>query len=776
VLSDITVLEFGGRVSTAFCGKLLTDAGATVVKLEPSTGDPLRLSEPAYAAFLHAGKRSVSVAEGGSVVDVVRGLAGQLDVIICDDDEAATVARFAALRDVNPSLVIVSMSDYGLDGSAAGPATEFTLQAEAGVSIVHATDDRPPVVAGAELGELTAAAAAAVGVITAIMASEATDRPLGIDVDVSRYEGLLSILQYPWLSGQIEGHYPYLIPQAAVPGVELAKDGWVCVVGVTGPQWTDFKRMAGIPELDVPRYEALSDRVRLAAEVTPLIRRFTMQYTVDELVELGAKNRVPTVPVGTPETIAGLPPYASRGTYVTHPAGFVQPRSPFRYDGADEWSPGALPALGADNHATFAGRRQRAQGHGDPQQPLAGFRVLELGTFQAGPLVTRNLAALGADVVKVEAVNRPDLIRFAGVPPTVDRSWERAGPFVGTNLGKRGITADLSTPEGLQIVEKLIARSDLVLENFLPRVLDGRGLDYDGMRRIRPDVIMVRLPAWGLDGPWRDRPGFTYSVNATSGLCELTGYPDSDPLLTGTIVDPIASLFSTFITLAAIRRRHLTGVGGLIEVPLCDAAPQLTARAIIAASATGEIPTRNGNHDATHAPQGLYLGADDAWVAVSVATDEQWQAFGDLPGTAPWASDERFRERAGRVAHAGELDERMIAFCAATPAAELIRLLRAAGVPSAPLGTGTDAINDPRLLARGRVFELDHPAIGKISYIGPPMRYSHQPVATMTMASPVFGEHNHEVLSELGYSDAEIQALIDTNAIGDSPFGMAFQR
>jgi crotonobetainyl-CoA:carnitine CoA-transferase CaiB-like acyl-CoA transferase len=780
MLSDITVLELGGRVSTGYCGKLLVDAGAEVVRLERDQGDPLRTSEPGYAAFLHAGKRSISAAPGQQPAALLAELVADAHAIICDDDEPGILEQVESLRVRNSRLIVVVVSDYGTDGPYAGrPATELTLQSEAGLALLHPTGDRPPVVAGAELGELTGAASAAIGVVTALLSIEADSDQDGIDVDVSRYESLLATLQYPWLNVQIPDHDPYVLPQSAVPGIEQASDGWVCVVCVTGPQWADFKKMAGVPELDVPRYETLGHRVVLRDEVTPLIRRFTMRHTVDELVELGARHRVPIVPVATPENIASVPPYATRGTFVRNASGgFVQPASPFR-DGSEQPPPAPLGAVGAANGRPIGVNRRRqvpTGGAGDARLPLRGLRVLEFGTFQAGPLVARNLAALGADVVKVEAVGRPDLIRLIGVQATFNRYWDRGAPFVGTNLGKRTVTADLTQPEGLRIVKRLIERSHLVLDNFLPRVLDERGLDYAGVRQLRPDVIMMRLPAWGLSGPWRDRPGFTYSVNATCGLSELTGYPDGDPVMTGTIIDPIASLMSTFIALAAIRRQLRTGGGGMLEVALCDVATQLTARAVIAASSGGPVLTRAANHDPHIAPQGIYRGADGGWLAVSIATQEQWSAFAGLADNESWAKDKRFDTALGRVAQAGELDERLAAFCATAPAGQLIAQLREHGIAAAPLNTAEAAYTDPQLLFRGRVLQLDHPVIGTVSYLGLPIRYSHDPVASWPSASPVFGEHNSEILTELGYSAEQIQALLDAKAIGDSPFGLPFQR
>jgi crotonobetainyl-CoA:carnitine CoA-transferase CaiB-like acyl-CoA transferase len=348
--------------------------------------------------------------------------------------------------------------------------------------------------------------------------------------------------------------------------------------------------------------------------------------------------------------------------------------------------------------------------------------------------------------------------------------------FVGANHGKRELTVDFTDPAGLAIVHHLIERSDVVLDNFLPRVLDDRGLDYEGVRAIRPDVLMVRLPAWGSTGPWRDRPGFTYSVDATSGLCDLTGYPDGDPMMTGTIVDPLAAFYSTFVTLSAIRRRRITGQGAFVEVPLCDVAAQLTARAVIAASATGTELRRRGNRSDSAAPQGTYRGADGHWIAVSVASDAQWAALAKLPDVLEWAADARFDSLAGRIEHGSELDERMTALCAGWDSAALAEQLRKSRVPAAVLGVGTDFHLHPQLVARGCVFQVGHGVLGPKKYLGFPARLAAAPQASAQRGVPMFGEHNREILTELGLDGPAIDAMYEAGSIGDSPFDLPFER
>lgn len=769
MLNDIVVLEAGNRVSTGYAGKLLHDAGSTVVRLERTEDGPLRVGSKAYAEYLHGGK--------GSVTDVSDSLMDRVDVVICDE-ESAIQSLVRCLRSRRPRLVVVSVSPYGLDGpDASTPATDFTLQAEAGISLVHPTGDRPTIAAGVPLAEMAGGAAAAMAAVVGLLAEDAGE--VSVSADVSLFESAVALLQFPWLSNHIEHHSEYIVPQAAVPGIEQASDGWVCVVSVTPQQWADFKRIAQVPALEDPRFDTLHGRRVHTAEVTALIREFTRRYTVDGLVELGAANRVPIAPVATPQSISSLAPFAARDSFVRSASGdFIAPRPPFRIDGNASWKPLPLTSVGQDDDHDWSDATPRARNTAagiDSRRPLAGMRVIEFGTFQAGPMVTMNLASLGAEVIKVETVNRPDLIRFNGMSATVNRFWERGAPFLGVNLGKKNITADLADPRGLSVVRELIAEADVVLENYVPRVLESRGLDYEGIRAINPDVIMVRMPAWGLDGPWRDRPGFTYTVNAASGMAELTGYSDGEPLLTGTVVDPFAAFVCSFATIAAIRQRRVTGRGALLEVPLCDVAIQLTAEAVVEHSATGRARTRTGNNRPGTAPQGVYCGADGTEFAMTVADDEQWSALAALPWARAWAADERFADVADREALSAELDGLLRQAFTELDSAQAVDDLRSAGVPAARLEVGDQMVRHRQLLARERVVEITHPVIGPQDYLAGPVRFIEGPDMVPRAPAPLFGQHNEEILTRLGHTTEEIAALREAGLTSDSPFSASFE-
>lgn len=758
MLGDVTVAEVGDSLSVAYCGRLLADAGARVLRFETPGPSPLAREDPGYAAYLHHGKDQAG--HGAGLGQALAGAIAWVDVAVCDS--RADFEALAALRAVNPALIVVCVSDYGLTGPDAGtPATELTLQAEAGLAVMHVSASSPPFACGLPLAQLSGGIYAAVGAVQGLLTRDCGGRQ--VDVDVSRFEALVSLLTFPWNWQAVEGHVPYAVPidghaplippMNTVPEIVRAKDGWACLAANAPAQWASLKRMTGVAGLDDPRFDQVSTRATYAGEIVPLVESFTTRHTVAELIDLGQRHRVPVAPVLTPASAYQLAPYSERGSSVTGVAGdFRQPRPAFRFTpGAAGGAAGALPPSGS------------------PAHPLRGLRVVGFELFHAGPLVTRYLASLGAEVIKVEAVNRPDLIRFAGVPASADRFWERSATFIALNLGKRGITADLTTPEGTGIARRLLSTADVVLDCFVPKTLDRRGLDYDGLRRIRPDVIMTRMPGWGLTGSWAARPAYTEIVESASGTAALTGASDGVPHRTGTIFDPMSSSLAIFATLAAVWHRRVAGAGAQVEVALCDSTLQFTAQAMIrASSGGGEVP-RHGNRSATMAPQGIYQCRGDDWIGLTIRDDESWAAFQRLPGTQ-WAADDRFAPLSGRLRHHDELDELIGRWAAERPAGQLVAALRGAGIAAAPLTVGPELIDHPQIRARGRVFAAPHPVVGPMSFIGSPVRMSVQPTLPDSAQAPTLGGDNAHVLAGLGYSQARIAELSAAGAIGGVPY------
>ncbi len=384
-------------------------------------------------------------------------------------------------------------------------------------------------------------------------------------------------------------------------------------------------------------------------------------------------------------------------------------------------------------------------------------------SFWAGPLTGHMLALLGAEVIHLESATRPDGARLVGgVPQTEDQYWERGPIFAALNTNKKSLTVNLSEPRGLDLVRRVIGTCDVVIENYTPRVLDQLGLDFESLRAERPDLIMVRMPGFGLDGPGRDLSAFAFVIEDAAGLTWLTGHPDLLPFEPYCVGDPNAGLHALYGLLLALEHRERTGEGGLVEAAMVDAALNIAAEQPIEFSAYGSLLERAGNRGPTAAPQNLYKvagpdehGRDDGWVAIAVATDEQWAALRAALGDPAWAADPELATMAGRVRGHDRIDTLLGEWCRARSADDIVTVLWEAGVPVGKVMQPHDQPDLPQLAARGFFEEIDHPVIGSSRYSTLPMRFSRGPERIHHRHAPLLGEHNGEILTALGLTPAE---------------------
>jgi crotonobetainyl-CoA:carnitine CoA-transferase CaiB-like acyl-CoA transferase len=402
--------------------------------------------------------------------------------------------------------------------------------------------------------------------------------------------------------------------------------------------------------------------------------------------------------------------------------------------------------------------------------------VLDMTAFWAGPLTGHLLALLGAEVIHVESARRPDGVRLVGgVPQSTDRFWERGPIFCALNTNKKSLTIDFGDQRGVELVRRMAATCDVVVENYTPRVLDHAELDYDALRAARPDLVMVRMPGFGLDGPWRDLAAFAFVIEDASGLTWLTGHPDRLPFEPYCVGDPNAGLHALVGLLLALEHRDRTGEGCLVEAAMVDAALNVAAEQVIEHSAYGALLTRTGNRGPVAAPQNLYRaappadrGRDDSWVAIACATDDHWAALRGALGDPPWAADPELGTAAGRRRAEERIDAALAEWCRARPAGDIVDALWDAGVP---VGEVIEPYGQPELaqLQLRRFFEeLDHPVAGRARYSTLPMRLSRGPWRWHRRHAPLLGEHNAELLAELGLGADEIAELEEAGVIGST--------
>lgn len=787
-LAGMAVVELSCGVAGGYCGKLLRDAGAHVLKLEPDGGDPLRRGRDgddtgaagsALYRYLTVGKR-VAAADREAVVDAVR----HADLVI--EDGGVTDADLARWRDRRPSLVVVSITPYGRTGPHANrPATEFTLQASCGSTGGRGLPGDTPMQAGGHIGEWVTGGYAAVAGLAAARAARRTGR--GDHADVSMLESMASTMQtYGSVAASLfraAGADFVSGRSIEIPSVEPTADGWVGFCLGTGQQLQDFLLMVERPDLiGDPRFATMGERARHRDEFLGIVRDWTTKQRTRDIVELAGALRIPVADVGTPSTLTGVDHYVARGVFVPNPrGGFLQPRVPYRigefrgvpFDAPPEAVPGAEAGadVGGDAGAPAAIMAEAASGHAPDTRPLSGLRVLDLTAFWAGPSATLTLAALGADVVKVESHRRPDGMRFASArKPGDDRWWEWGMVYFGANPGKRGITLDLGTPEGHDLVLRLAETADVVIENFSPRVMDNLGLTWRTLHARNERLILLRMPAFGLDGPWRDRTGFAQTMEQASGMAWMTGAADGPPMIPRGPCDPNAGTHAVFALLAALAERDRTGQGTMIESTMVEATLNVAAEPLVAWTADGRETRRAGNRGAGAAPQGLYRCAgDDAWLAVAVETDAQWAALVDVLGAAgtAWRGDEALPVR--RAAH-DAIDTAVAAWCATHEIAEAERVLLAAGVPAAEVVPPAAIEVDPQLEHRGFLNRVVHPVAGEHRLPGLPFRLASVPGPWVTTAAPTLGEHTEAILAgELGLSEEDIAGLRERGVTGTTP-------
>jgi crotonobetainyl-CoA:carnitine CoA-transferase CaiB-like acyl-CoA transferase len=438
-------------------------------------------------------------------------------------------------------------------------------------------------------------------------------------------------------------------------------------------------------------------------------------------------------------------------------------------------TPQPAPRLG--EHTEQYRQRDRRIKDTSAVPPFERLRVLDMTTFWAGPSCTHMLAMLGAEVIHVESTRRPDGTRLiAGIPITEGQWWEKSPIFSGLNTNKKGLTLNLQSDAGRELLMRLIATCDVIVENFTPRVLDQIGLDFAAVQAVRPDAIMLRMPGFGLDGPWRDNPAFAYVIEAASGISWLTGYPDRNPNEPYSVGDPNAGVHALNALLLALEHRRRTGEGVYIEAAMVDAALNIAAEQVIEYSAYGALLQRAGNRGPAAAPQNLYrtneideFGRSDCWVAVAVATDEQWAGLLDALGGPDWTTDPTLATADGRREHHDLIDEYLAAWCAERTGDEIVGALWEHDVPVAKVMQPHRQAALPQLGARGFFEDVDHPVNAKTKHSTLPFTSSRGPDRVHVQPAPLLGQHNHEVLSELGLSDKDIDELESQGVIGTAP-------
>lgn len=788
-------------IAGGYCTRLLSDAGATITKVESESGDALRRWSATGATigrdengalfdFLAASKRSLTVEPDSPLDrDRVRDLLAMADAVIWTPDSIALREDDGPqwiLRE-HPHLVVVSLTPFGLKGPWAGRAvTEFTSQAWSGgiVGFGRGSPSRPPRYTPGRVGEWLMGAYGCFALLA--VWHYALESGVGELIDVSMLATqAMSLVGYDVLWNDMAGS-PRLKSGRSLnfPGIHRTKDGLVGLMCTSGQQWLDFCAMVEHPEWaeDKSLFTVLT-RANRAEDIIPLVDQWMADRTTDEVRELATLFSIPNAPIVNGATAPQVDHFIATEAFAKNAGGrFIEPTVPYRISGMPNEPRKKAPSLGEanrklENIAPRVRTRTPSSCTERPAYPLHGIRVLDLTSVWAGPMATKLLASLGAEVIHLESITRPDHFRMQSAREIGDEDWWEWSPnFAGANANKLGLTLDLQTPRGHELALQLAAQCDVVVENFRPRVMENLGLGYDELRAVRSDLIMVRMPGYGLDGPWRNVAAYAQTVEDACGLTWLTGYKEALPEEPFAVADTNAGVHAVIALLLALERRRNTGEGALVEAPMIKAALCLAAEPVIEYSAYGSLLERSGNRGPSAAPQNLYRSCDvdesgiaDTWIAIAVESDEQWLALVTAIGSPKWAEDRRFQSSADRRANHDLLDRYLSEWCSVRNAEGILKTLWSSGVPAAKVSQPHELADLEQLKAYEFYEELSHPVYGDGHYETLPIRFSAGPSVFIRRPPPTLGQDNHLILTNLGLTEEAIEVLEVDGVIGTKP-------
>lgn len=816
-LAGIQVLEVGGGAAGAYCGRLLADAGATVrvtaLDAQRRLAGILRADTPAeqaYAAYLGAGKQLLpAVADAAAL----QALSRPFDLVVIGedvgDDEAREAVDGAAALPMAPRVASIVLSWFGQQGDYRHwRGSDLIVQALTGMPQMAGTVDGPPLAAGdrqaTTLGGVTAYIAACAALLGARRRPAGTPRQL----DVSILEANLVMAEMHLYFFQKDGvpmrrHGINRFAPNSPVGIYPCQTGWVGITVATPDQWRGLCRALGLHAQ--AKDEGLSTRelrfTRLD-EVEAVLCQALAHRSADDWAAIGRQHRVPIVVVPDAGGLLSHPIFQQRQSLAelaTDGGPLQVPRTPFgltatpirtRLDGPAQAALGAQPPTTPPAEApadparppppqpTTATAAAGAGPAGAPpptldEPPLQGITLVDFSMGWAGPLASRLMADLGAEVLKIEAGRYPDWWRGMNWTPEFieGRQYELSTTFCGLNRGKQGISVDLTTPAGRQLALALVAGADAVVENQAAGVMAKFGLDYAQLVQARPDLVMVSMSAFGTGNAWSDTRAYGSTLEQGSGLPSLTGLAGTAPTMTHLAHgDPVGGLYGCAAMLTALVHRQRSGQGQYVNLSMVEAMLQLTTPGLLAHQVDPGAALRCGNRRDSLAPHGLYPAAGaDQWLAVAIASDAAFEALAQVLGRPDWATDPALRGLAGRQAHEDLIDAAISAWSRQHPPEQAAALLQAAGVMAAGLVHAEDLATNTHLASAGFFIDVVRAVSGPQRQGGLAILQDGQRLGARQPA-PLLGEHSGPVLQRhAGLSAAQFDTLLRDGVISLSP-------
>jgi crotonobetainyl-CoA:carnitine CoA-transferase CaiB-like acyl-CoA transferase len=772
-LGDLTVVELGEGWGVPAAGRILAELGARVIKVEPPDGDCLRhdsiRAADGQSIAIHltsAGKESLVLdpAHPATPARMAR-LLGRADVLLVDRTGLAALAAadapWGGLEARWPHLIAVALTPFGLTGRwAEVPATDLTVQAAAGILEATGFKGAPPTRAGQPLAELTGSVFATVAALAALYCRDATG--WGQRCDVAMRDCLIAYLTTHLPGYFLEGkpverfgnHHPMVSPWNAYP----AKDGWVIIASGNDQHWQALLKVAGREDLaGDPRYLTVAERVKRSDEVDAIVEAWTARFTVSEVVAALEAVRFPVSPIPTLAQALADPHLRARAM-VIEKDGVPVLGSPLKLSRTPGRVRALAPGLGRDTSRLLAEFEQGVPPRSRPAAPppsvagpLAGLRILEIGAYTTGPYMARLLANLGAEVTKVEPPEGEPIRRW---PPL-----KGGDSYIAhlNNCDKRSVTLNLKHPRGRELLLRLAARHDVLIENFSRGVLDRLGLGFGVLEESNPTLVLCSLNGYGQYGPYADKPAYDMVIQAMSGIMALTGAADGPPTRIGvSAMDCLGAFFGMIPILAAVHARRRLGRGQAIDVSMHDLGVWLTQEAW-PETLTGQGRPRLGNRHPRKAPHDIYP-TTDGWVAIEATDPASWRALATLVGRPVAATDPRWVTADARAADADVIDGWIREWTAGRGRASVTQACHEAGVPAAPVLDVPAVVHDPLTRERGMLYERPHPTWTTVRLTGAPVRLDRTP-AGVRETLPSIGADNARVLAAIGVGEGALEEL-----------------
>lgn len=821
-LDGIRVLDLSTPLAEA-TGRVLADLGAEVLKIEKPGGCEARFAPPFSHTDSSAGRpqedepsdpeashfwRAFGVGKHSVVLDIdapedrekFLELVAGADILIESFTPGVMQSKglgAGTLCAQFPMLLYLSVTPFGQTGPfAKHPATDLTLAAAGGLLNMQGDGDRVPIPVGlpetAHLGSVQAAA----DVLMALHARNRSGRGQHLDssIQAAVLWTLLFVTDYaavgmdpPGFDDTRKTRTPTqnIVPGLPLPVVEPCKDGFIVMTLVLGAQgafgfnaamnWIGEQGGldADLMQIDwatwIQQIQEGSLSLDVARRALDQFLAFLRTMTKAEIHAQAVAQKWLIAPINLAPDLLADPQLAARDFWIElegrkFPGPFARlTETPIQYQRP-------APKLGQDQHLLDAPKRV-------PHPPAAattaprsrifeGLKVADFSWIAAGPLITKDLANLGATVLRVETETRIDTMRF--IPPFVGPPDITSGhAAANVNQSKLGIAIDFTTDEGLKIAHKMAEWADVVVENFTPGTAERLKLDYETLRGINPEIIMVYSCMRGQTGPERKHTGFGIQGAALSGLAGVTGWPDRSPITPwGAYTDFISPRYALAALCAALHHRDRTGVGQCIDVSQIESAIHFLTPTLLDYQESGRVLDRAGLQSEWGCPHGVYRTSEtERFVAIETRTPEQWRALRDIiPGLADLGSSELDRIE-NRMKKRDEIDKLLEQWCSKQDCFEAANLLREAGVAAYASLRATDFHGDAQLAARGFFIELEHGGFGQSHFDGAVTLFSETP-SRPSRAGPMIGEHTFQVMSEiLGYSDDEISRIAATGAL-----------